>query len=136
MRLAGATREKLLDVPSVGPKIADSITAFFQQEGNRRIVEKLRQAGVRMEEGAPQRGALPLAGMEFVITGRLAAFSRQQAEERVKALGGVTKDNVTRNTTYLVAGEDPGGSKLTRATELGTKRITEEEFLALLEEKA
>ena len=69
------------------------------------------------------------------ITGRLDSFSREVAQERVKALGGNAKDNVTRNTAYLVVGEDPGGSKLTRARSLGTQQITEEEFLALLEEK-
>ena len=78
---------------------------------------------------------LPLAGSEFVITGRLEAFSRQQAGERVRTLGGVAKDSVTRNTTYLVVGEEPGGSKLARARELGTKQIKEEEFRVLLEGK-
>jgi DNA ligase (NAD+) len=72
--------------------------------------------------------------MEFVITGRLEAFSRQEAEERVRALGGVAKDNVTRNTAYLVVGADPG-SKLARAQALGTEQLTEGEFIRLLEQK-
>ena len=134
-RLAGATREELLAIPSVGPKITDSIIAFFQQAENRQVIEKLRIAGVRLEEKAADSVPLPLAGQEFVVTGRLETFSRQQAEERVKALGGSVKDNVTRNTGYLVVGADPGGSKLARARELGTKEITEEVFLVLLEEK-
>ncbi|HUV45167.1 MAG TPA: NAD-dependent DNA ligase LigA [Dehalococcoidales bacterium] len=134
-RLADATREELLAIPSVGPRIADSIIAFFQQAENRQVIEKLRAAGVRLKEDAAEPRPLPLAGQEFVITGRLEAFSRQQAEERVKALGATVKDNVTRNTGYLVAGADPGGSKLARARELGTKEMTEEEFLVLLEEK-
>jgi len=135
-RLVNATREGLVAIPSVGPKIADSIIAFFQQAENRQVIEKLRTAKVRLEEKAAESVPLPLAGQEFVITGRLEAFNRQQAEERVKALGGSVKSNITRNTTYLVAGADPGGSKLARARELGTKEITEEEFLVLLEEKA
>jgi DNA ligase (NAD+) len=134
-RLAEATREELLAIPSVGPRIADSIIAFFQQAENRQIIEKLRAAGVRLEETPVAPAVLPLAGQEFVITGRLESFSRQQAEERVKTLGGVAKDNVTRNTGYLVVGADPGGSKLARARELGTKEITEEEFLAILEKE-
>ena len=134
-RLANATREELLAIPSVGPRIADSIIAFFQQADNRQVIEKLRAAKVRLEEDSAESRPLPLAGQEFVITGRLEAFSRQQAEERVKALGATVKDNVTRNTGYLVAGADPGGSKLARARELGTKEMTEEEFLVLLEEK-
>ena len=135
-RLADATREELLAIPSVGPRIADSIIAFFQQAENRQVIKKLRAAKVRLEEKAAEPVLLPLAGQEFVITGRLEAFSRQQAEERVKALGATVKDNVTRNTGYLVAGADPGGSKLARARELGTQVITEEEFLAILEKEA
>ena len=73
--------------------------------------------------------------MEFVITGTLKSFPRTEAEERIKALGGTAKDNVTRKTTYLVVGPEPG-SKLARAQELGIKQLTEEEFLRLLEQKA
>jgi DNA ligase (NAD+) len=135
-RLANATEEELLSIPSVGPKIAKSIIAFFSQEGNRRIIERLRQAGVKLEEEkAAIPAELPLAGQEFVITGKLEALTRQEAEERIKALGGLAGSNVTRKTTYLVVGADPG-SKLDRARELGTKQLTEEEFLHLLERTA
>ncbi|MFC2072978.1 helix-hairpin-helix domain-containing protein, partial [Chloroflexota bacterium] len=130
--LAKATREELASIPTIGPKIADSIVAFFKQKENVDIIERLRGAGVRLEEEVVKPEELPLAGQEFVITGRLEAFSRQEAEARVKALGGTTKDNVTRQTTYLVAGADPG-SKLTRARALGIKQLTEEEFLHRLE---
>ena len=78
---------------------------------------------------------LPLSGMEFVITGRLDAFSRPEAGARVKALGGTAKDNVTRNTTYLVVGDEPGASKLSQADKLNTVRLSEEEFLRILEQK-
>ncbi|GAI43450.1 unnamed protein product [marine sediment metagenome] len=74
---------------------------------------------------------LPLAGQEFVITGRLETFARQEAEAQVKALGGSIGSSVTRKTTYLVVGADPG-SKLARAQALGIKQLTEEEFLRLL----
>ncbi len=130
-RLAKASREELLAIPAVGPKIADSITTFFQQEENRHIIEELRKAGVRLGGEAVKPEELPLAGQEFVITGTLKAFTRQEAEARIKVLGGTTKDNVTRKTTYLVAGADPG-SKLARARALGTKQLTEEELLHLL----
>ncbi len=129
-RLATASREELLSIPAVGPKIAGSIVAFFRQEENRRIIARLRGAGVRLEEDAgPEE--LPLGGQEFVITGRLETLTRQEAEARVRALGGTTKDNVTRRTTYVVVGSEPG-SKLARARDLGTKQLTEEEFLPLL----
>ena len=75
---------------------------------------------------------LPLTGMEFVVTGRLEAFSRQEAEAKIKSLGGTTGSSVTRKTTYLVAGTDPG-SKLAKAQALDTKLLNEVEFLHLLE---
>jgi len=133
--LAHASEEQLMTIPTVGPKIAESIVAFFRQEENRRLIEKLRRAGVKLAEARPvEARELPLAGQEFVITGRLDTFSREEAEARIKALGGVTKDNVTRKTSYLVVGADPG-SKLARAQALGIKQITEAELLRLLEEK-
>ncbi|MBA7621516.1 DNA ligase [subsurface metagenome] len=130
-RLANASREELLSIPAIGPKIADSIIAFFRQEENRRIIERLRRAGVRLEEEAVKPEELPLAGQEFVITGKLDAFSRQEAETQIKALGGLTGNSVTTKTTYLVVGADPG-SKLAHAQALGIKLLTEEEFLRLL----
>jgi len=133
--LANASREELLSIPTVGPKIADSIIAFFRQEENREIIERLRKAGVKLEEKVAKLEKLPLTSMEFVITGRLEAFSRQEAEARIKALGGSTGSSITKKTTYLVVGADPG-SKLARAQELGTKQLTEEELLRLLEQKA
>ena len=133
-KLANASREELMSIPTVGPKIADSIVAFFRQKENRKIIERLRKAGVKLEEIAKPKEQ-PLAGMEFVVTGRLEAFSRQEAEARIKALGGSTGSSVTKKTTYLVVGADPG-SKLAHAQELGTKQITEEELLRLLEQKA
>jgi len=132
--LADASRERLMSIPTVGPKIADSVIAFFRQEENRRIIERLRKAGVRLEEEAVELKELPLSGREFVITGTLEAFSRQEAEARIKALGGTTKDNVTKKTTYLVVGAEPG-SKLARAQELGTPQLNEEQFLRLLGQK-
>ncbi|GAH09120.1 unnamed protein product, partial [marine sediment metagenome] len=89
-----------------------------------------------LEEKKAKPEELPLAGQEFVITGRMEAFSRQEAEARIKALGGTAKDSVTKKTTYLVVGAEPGGTKFSRAQELGTKLLTEEELTRLLEQKA
>ncbi len=130
--LAGASREKLTSIPSIGPKIADSITAFFRQDENRRIIEKLRAAGVNLKKEKTKPEELPLAGTELVITGTLQAFSRQEAEEKIKALGGTARDNVTRKTAYLVVGADPGGTKLARARELGIEILKEPGFLEKL----
>jgi DNA ligase (NAD+) len=134
--LANASEEQLMTIPTVGPKIAESIAAFFRQDENRRLIEKLRKAGVKLAEAkVVEAKELPLAGQEFVITGTLKSFSREVAQEKITALGGIAKDNVTRQTTYLVVGADPG-SKLARAQALGIKQITEAELLRLLGEKA
>lgn len=132
--VAEASREGLLAVPSIGPKIADSILAFFRQDENKRIIQRLKDAGVSPEEEKAELGRLPLAGQEFVITGRLDTSSRSDVEARIKALGGAAKSDITRKTTYLVAGAEPG-SKLVRARALGIKQLTEEELLKLLGEK-
>jgi DNA ligase (NAD+) len=132
--LGNASREKLMTVPSIGPKTADSIMAFFHEEENRKFLEKLRRARVWPQQELAQEG-LPLSGKEFVITGTLQAFSREYAHTRIKTLGGTAKDNVTKNTTYLVVGEDPGENKLIRARALGTEQINEEKLLAILGQK-
>ncbi|MDH5363745.1 MAG: NAD-dependent DNA ligase LigA [Dehalococcoidia bacterium] len=135
--LAKTSREDLSSLPSIGPKIADSIVAFFRQEGNKRIIEKLRKAEVRLqkekvEEAKPEE--LPLGGLEFVLTGKLESFTRQEAEARIKALGGKAGSDVTKETSYLVVGVDPG-SKLAKAQKLGIKTLSETEFLKLLNQK-
>jgi DNA ligase (NAD+) len=132
--LSKASKEGLMEIDAIGPKIADSITAFFHEEANQKIIQRLKKTGVKLEEEV-KKEKLPLAGLEFVITGRLEAFSRQEAEAKVKDLGGTAKDNVTNKTNYLVVGADPGGNKLSKAQELGTRQIDEEEFLRLLERK-
>jgi DNA ligase (NAD+) len=133
-RLAKASREELTALPTLGPKIADSVLAFFREKENQKIMARLKKAGVKLEEKKPKPEELPLAGMEFVITGRLESFSRPEAEAKIKALGGATGSSVSRKTTHLVVGADPG-SKLAKARELGTKQISEEELLKLLKKK-
>jgi DNA ligase (NAD+) len=132
--LSAASKDELMSIEAIGPKIADSILAFFRQEENQKIIQGLREAGVKLAEKA-RTETLPLEGIEFVITGRLEAFSRQEAEEKIKALGGTAKDNVTKKTNYLVVGADPGGNKLTKAQELGTEQIDEKRLLSILEGK-
>jgi DNA ligase (NAD+) len=130
--LSRASKDELMEIEAIGPKIADSILAFFRQKENQKIIQGLRDAGVKMAE-VVKTEALPLSGKEFVITGRLEAFSREEAEERIKALGGTAKDGVTKKTNYLVVGADPGGTKLAKANELGTEQIDEKELLRLLQ---
>ena len=132
--IMAATEEGLSAVPSIGPKIAASVSAYFANESNRAVVGKLRASGVRMaDEERPEPGEQSLAGLRFVVTGRLASFSRSQAEGRIKDAGGTVSGSVSKRTSYLVAGED-AGSKLADAEKLGVRVIDEEEFVALLEE--
>jgi DNA ligase (NAD+) len=133
-QLAEASQEGLSTIPSIGPRIAESIVAFFRQEGNSQIIEKLKKRGVRLErekvkEAKPEE--LPLAGREFVLTGRLESLSRSEAEAKIKALGGKAGSDVTKKTSYVVVGADPG-SKLAKAEKLGAKTLSEAQFLDLL----
>jgi len=135
--LAKASQEKLSSLPSIGPRIADSIVAFFKQEGNKRIIEKLRRAGVRLEKEEVEEvkpKELRLTGLEFVITGKLETFTRPGAEAKIKALGGKAASDVTKKTSYLVVGADPG-SKLANGQRLGINILSESEFVELLEGK-
>ncbi len=133
-QLAKASKKKLSAIHSIGPKIAESIVTFFRQEGNKQIIKKLRKAKVKLKrekvkEAKPEE--LPLAGLEFVLTGKLKSFSRSEAEAKIKALGSKAGSDVTRKTSYVVVGADPG-SKLAKAEKLGTKTLSEAEFLELL----
>jgi DNA ligase (NAD+) len=135
--LAKAGDEDLPSIPSIGPKIAQSIVAFFRQERNKQIIEKLSKAGVRLEREKVEKvgeglvPSLPLAGLEFVLTGKLESFSRSETEAKIKALGGKAGSDVTRKTSYVVVGTDPG-SKLAKAEKLGVKTLSESEFLDFL----
>jgi DNA ligase (NAD+) len=134
-RLSKASKKKLSKIHSIGPKIAESIVTFFRQEGNRQIIEKLRKAGVRLEREKIKEvkaEELPLAGLEFVLTGKLESLSRSEAEEKIKVLGGKASSDVTKKTSYVVVGADPG-SKLAKAKKLGIKTMNEAEFLELLD---
>ena len=132
--LAAASVEELQTVSTIGPKIAESLAAFFSEESNQKVVEKLMNAGVNLK--APVRalaGPLPLAGMQFVVTGRLESLTRQQAGAKIKELGGAVGSSVSKKTDYLVVGEEPS-SKLEKARSLGTTILDEIEFFKLLED--
>lgn len=133
-RLKLATESELLSVPGIGPKIAESIVLYFRQDENLAVLEKLKTAGVNMTSSGHSReftGAT-LAGMQIVVTGRLSSMSRSDAETKIKELGGSAGSNITKRTTYLVVGEEPG-SKLGQAEKMGTPLLGEVEFLKLLQ---
>jgi DNA ligase (NAD+) len=129
-RLLQATEEQLQAIPGVGPEIAGSVAAFFREPSSRRVIERLRAAGVG---GGTARRPSPSAieGKQFVFTGTLPEIGRQAAIEAVKARGGRVGSDVSRQTDYLVAGEGPG-SKLQRARELGISVIDQADFFRLL----
>ncbi|MDP6099800.1 MAG: NAD-dependent DNA ligase LigA [Dehalococcoidia bacterium] len=133
-RLTAASQEELSAIPSIGPKIAGSVAAYFQEEDNHSIIDKLRRVGVNMEQPlAVTVARLPLAGMEIVVTGRLESMTRAQAESRIRESGGVVGSGVTRRTTHVVMGANPG-FKSEGGRALGTTIIGEEEFIRLMEE--
>ena len=134
--LMEADEERLVEIDSIGPKIAAAVVAYFGNDSNRQVIEKLRATGVRMEDEAREAPTeQPFAGKRFVVTGRLEGLSRSQVQARIKQLGGAVSGGVSRQTDYLVAGEG-AGSKLADAEQLGVTAITEEEFLELAEATA
>ncbi len=127
-----ASEEALLQVPDVGPVVAQSIHTFFEQPHNREVVEQLRACGLRWEEGEPSPAAqLPLAGKTFVLTGSLPTLSREEAKEMLEAAGAKVAGSVSKKTDYVVAGEE-AGSKLDKARELGITVLDEAGLRALL----
>jgi DNA ligase (NAD+) len=133
--LMAASEQDLTQVPGIGPKIAASVVAFFADPPNRALVQRLRDAGVRMQAQAARVAAgSPLSGATFCFTGTLAGMERGAAEQAVKALGASATSSVTRKTTYLVVGAEPGAAKVSQAQKLGTQQLSETQFLKLLEE--
>jgi len=116
---------------AAGDVIAAAVREFFDRPESRALVEKLRGAGVRLEEQRQARGG-PLLGKTFVITGTLAALSREEAKARIEGLGGKVTNSLSGKTDYLVVGESPG-TKLEKATKLGVAPLDEAAFVALLE---
>jgi DNA ligase (NAD+) len=128
--LASASEETLLEVPGIGPQIANSVFIFFRQQQTARLLEKLRAAGVHPRSPRPV-GEGALTGKTFVFTGALSV-PREEAEARVRALGGKATSSVSRATDYVVVGEK-AGSKAEKARKLEVTILTEEEFDRMLE---
>ncbi len=129
--LAKAKSEELSSLSEIGPIVAKSVELFFRQEGAKRVIDKLRRAKVRLEALEKKKAPQILAGKTFVLTGTLEEFSREEASEIIRELGGRVASSVSRKTDYVVAGKEPG-SKYHRAEELGIKIIDESEFKELI----
>jgi DNA ligase (NAD+) len=132
--LTNASLEEINAVGGVGEVLATSVFDFFHEERNRAIIEKLRQAGVKMSDGGglATNGTAHLTGKSFVLTGRLNTMTRPQAEERLRRAGATVASSVSKKTSYVVAGEE-AGSKADRARELKVPIIDEEALVALLD---
>ena len=130
-----ASLEDLEAVPDVGPVVAASVRKFLDEPRNRRLLQRLREAGLNVEESNAEAGNItkdaPLADKTFVLTGTLMSQSRDEARRTIKAHGGKVTSSVSKKTTYVVAGVDPG-SKLSEAEALGITVLDEERFLELM----
>lgn len=122
----------LLEIQGIGPQIAESVIRFLADAHNRALIERLRKAGVRFEEKTKKVDrSSALSGKTLVLTGTLEHMTREEARERIEALGGRVTSSVTKKTDYVVVGSE-AGSKLDRAKSLGVSILTEQEFLTLL----
>lgn len=134
-KLASASSEEIEKIEGVGPNISRSVSEFFKNPQTIKLISKLKEYGVSLEDKADAQASLKvsdaLAGKSFVITGTLKGMDRLKAETEIKQRGGKASSSVSKNTSYLVVGENPG-SKLAKAESLNVKVLSEDEFLELL----
>lgn len=129
-KLAQATAEDLLKLPDVGQIVAESILAWFADEDNIKLLAELKELGV--EPVYQDQSQLPLAGKSYIITGTLESMGREEAEDKLRALGATVTSGVTKTTTALIAGAKPGKSKTEKAAKLEIPVINEADFLQLI----
>ena len=134
-RLMAMNAEELASIPEIGPKIAESIVGYFAAEGNREIIERLREAGVQLclSEAELANRTDKLAGKKIVISGVFAKHSREEYKAMIEQNGGKNVSSISSATSYVFAGENMGPAKLEKARKLGIPIIGEDEFLAMLE---
>jgi DNA ligase (NAD+) len=129
-KLSNSTIDELSEIEGIGEVVAESIVEWFEEPRNKRLLEKFEKFGVKPESAHEVSG--PLVGKSFVVTGSLESMSRDEAGEKIRALGGTFQSSVGKETDYLVVGANVGESKLEKARKLGTKQINEQEFLELV----
>ena len=128
--LMDVTEDDLLEINDIGVVVAEAILAWFADEDNTKLLEELRGLDVwPMDEIG---GDLPLEGKSYIVTGTLASMGREEAEDKLRALGATVTSSVTKNTTALIVGEKPGKSKTEKAAKLAIPTMTEAEFLDLI----
>jgi DNA ligase (NAD+) len=129
-KLSNSTIDELSEVEGIGEVVAEALVEWFEEPGNKNLLEKFDKLGVHPESAKEIEG--PLTGKSFVVTGSLDSMSREEAAERIRALGGTFQSSVGNETDYLVVGANVGAGKLTKAEKLGTKQIDEVQFLKML----
>ncbi len=132
--LIDASKESIEEIDSIGPKIAQSVVEFFNQDHNREIVAKLRNHGLNLVMEQKQQASQKLDGKTFVLTGSLPSLTRKEATQLIEKHGGKTTSSVSGNTDYLLAGDSPG-SKYDKAQELDIPILDQNTFLDLIDEK-
>ncbi|SOD83106.1 NAD-dependent DNA ligase LigA [Spirosoma fluviale] len=132
--IMNATPEQLLAVPDTGPRIAESVVAWFEDADNREFVERLRAAGLQFvgEKKVVEQEGDTLTGKTFLYTGTFANFSREELESRIEANGGRLLSGISKKLNYLIVGENAGPSKVEKAKKLNVPMIGEDEFMAML----
>ncbi len=128
--LSVATIDQLSEVEGIGEVVAESVVEWFAEPRNQEMLSKFEQNGVTTQDVTHIGGKL--SGQSFVVTGSLDTMGRQEAGEKIRALGGTFQSSVGKDTDYLVVGGNVGASKLAKADKFGTKQLTEEEFLKML----
>lgn len=130
-KIMNASEKSLAGVPDIGPRVAESIAAYFSNTKKRALVEALQKNGVRIKRQQAKAVHGVLAGKTIVLTGTLDSLTRDEAKEKIRARGGDVSGSVSKKTDYVVAGEEPG-SKYEKAKQLGVRIINEKAFLRLL----
>ncbi|MGZ6005808.1 MAG: NAD-dependent DNA ligase LigA, partial [Candidatus Saccharimonadales bacterium] len=128
--LTMATIDELSEIEGIGEVVAESIVEWFSEPRNQKLLQKFKDLGVEPQEVKHVGGKL--SGLSFVVTGTLDSMGREEAGEKIRALGGTFQSSVGKDTNYLVVGNNVGASKLAKADKLGTKQLDEAEFLKLI----
>lgn len=130
-KLQSASAEDLEIVEGIGPRIAESVVRFFKERHSRELVKRLHQYGLALKSEKKKSSGLPLSGKSFVLTGGLESMSRDEAKEKIEAMGGKVTSSVSAKTDFVVVGSD-AGSKLDKARALGVKTLNEKEFQSMI----
>ncbi|MGH7156798.1 MAG: NAD-dependent DNA ligase LigA [Candidatus Saccharimonadales bacterium] len=132
-KLNNSTIDELAEIEGIGEVVAEAIVEWFEEPRNKQLLEKFERYGVEPQSVKEVKG--PLSGKNFVVTGSLDSMSREEAADRIRALGGTFQSSVGKETDYLVVGANVGENKLKKARDLGTKQISEQELLKLIDKR-